>query len=754
MDAINLLEVEQGDLDFLMRTSVPVGGFDLEDCYLLDVANPGLRLESNIKYFQKQDGGFFYSEAFREYLQATLKARNLNLYEDLHARYAAFLEDRNDAAGTIYHLIESGDTEAAIKRAESTVHPLSIAGKYEVVLHIQHLLKDHVAPQTHLAAAVILVMQFKYVNAIALLEKAESQFGNDLINLPRVWVQRATILMEQGEYVASLELLNRALATPFEFRARAQAKRLKGLCEVYLGKVFEGIETLQMSLADYREGGDQSGIAVLLQDLDFAYRKSGNWDNVQQNSLELLAASRELGNSSQLAWALNSLAVTQHQSNEYIEAIKTFEEGIELARNHSLPIRPLCYLMWGLGDVLRDTWQYEQAHKLYIEAMQAIGDGDPYFRVNLLLSLATLERWQSNTEVATHYAREALAIAGNHSLSEEVVVASLHVNLLESGEIDDADAPKHPVALMFLALRDEQFLHQYMVTEPLSLQPFAAEITHTLDNVPEVFMGEAYDLSWMLKKLLAIQNITSNTRAKANVYIRTLGERTLYLKGNPVRPEQYQYDRKAFELLVFVTMNGSVSKQQIAVALWPELDMDKATRRVHVTLARLRGALENIVLYEGKQYSLSPQYKVEIDAKRFLNLCKKAGPLSWFQPEKETLLNQAEILYQSDFMPDVDSEWANSLRHELHTQRVKMLVDLAKCAEKRADIDASEKYYVEATQHAPYKEQIYQQLLRMLVRAGRNHMALSHYNSLATIYQQDLQIQPSSATKDIISAIL
>lgn len=122
---------------------------------------------------------------------------------------------------------------------------------------------------------------------------------------------------------------------------------------------------------------------------------------------------------------------------------------------------------------------------------------------------------------------------------------------------------------------------------------------------------------------------------------------------------------KAWELLALLATrpDGSMPKDQIIAALWPDTDIENATQSLHTAASRLRRSLraqvpdlDDNVVGSGRDgtYRLDPAL-VWSDSQCFASLCARAPKL--LREQAIAILHQARRLYRGELLADQSFKW-------------------------------------------------------------------------------------------------
>jgi predicted ATPase/DNA-binding SARP family transcriptional activator len=168
--------------------------------------------------------------------------------------------------------------------------------------------------------------------------------------------------------------------------------------------------SLQQSLELFRELGDLSGQAMLLQHIAFVYQHFGSISDSYKLMAEALTVSRQFGQPSKIADMLVSLAMNSNLRGAYVDSQRCLQEALaiyqELGNDHGIgtSYNWLGWSHWCASNAPAAISCYEKA----ITKFQQSGVRVEYANVLGDLSLALLDL--GDYERAMHSAREGLRI--------------------------------------------------------------------------------------------------------------------------------------------------------------------------------------------------------------------------------------------------------------------------------------------------------------------------------------------------------
>ncbi|EKU98531.1 WD40 repeat-containing protein [Leptolyngbya sp. PCC 7375] len=210
-------------------------------------------------------------------------------------------------------------------------------------------------------------------------------------------------------------------------------------------------------------------------------------------------------------------------------------------------------------------------------------------------------------------------------------------------------------------------------------------------------------------------------------------------------------------LLVYLLLHRhtSQSRQQIALALWPDSLDSQARTNLRKELHNLRRHLPQAEAYleiNASQLGWQKQAPFWLDVEDFEQVLMTVDNQS--EGEAISSLEQAVALYTGDLLPAMYDEWLYPVREKFQQQFSQALAQLVDILRKQ------EKYSLALT-HAerllrldPLREATYQRLMQLHNQLGNRATALQIYHQCMTILRDELGIDPSSKTQEIYGQLL
>lgn len=212
----------------------------------------------------------------------------------------------------------------------------------------------------------------------------------------------------------------------------------------------------------------------------------------------------------------------------------------------------------------------------------------------------------------------------------------------------------------------------------------------------------------------------------------------------PAAAERLLSQPKRLAVLLYVLMSqrgGSLTRDQLISAFWPESDDVRASNALRQTLSFLRGCVGGDLITSVGTRGIAVSDAVECDAVSFDRLLD-AG-------QKEDAL----LLYSGEFLPGFHldgapafTEWLDARRRSYAQRAAKASWDLSADCEAREEFDGAAFWGKRALALSPFSESEVQRVLRLLTRVGDYAGALRAYHGLQRVLKAEFGAAPSAET--------
>jgi predicted ATPase/DNA-binding SARP family transcriptional activator len=233
-----------------------------------------------------------------------------------------------------------------------------------------------------------------------------------------------------------------------------------------------------------------------------------------------------------------------------------------------------------------------------------------------------------------------------------------------------------------------------------------------------------------------------------------VGERSLSLEAWPRRTA------RSLLLLLLATPGHRINRDRAVDLLWPDLPPDRARTTWYQALSTLRRVLEPelparepsaFLTVDAAMIALGPDIDLWTDVDAFAAALD--GSRGGAADEQRAALRSALALHGGDLLAEEPgAEWAIGRREELRLARQRAVLELAEldleAGEPLASVPALETVLA-ADRGA---EQLHRALIDAFLAAGEQERALRQYERCRQALRDDLGVEPSDATRDLIAA--
>lgn len=785
---------------FMLHTSVlPDMTVELGN-ELLDIKDAQAFLDELVRrdlFIAQIGGGFKYHDLFADFLRGKL-AEQHEVYCQVSLRAANLLvtQSRFEEAINLYLAIQSWDVVAAM---------LETKGKFFYdtgrALTLHHWLVQ--IPEQKLAQYPrLLLLRGQILNndlgepaqAMACYQQAEDQFRRqgDLIGAAEAQVWQVSALRLTGRVKEASILADKGLAQLTVFEADsslvAWATRHHGLVLLALGKTTEALVDLRRAITLFETLNDTYSVGLCHHEIGFILDRQGNINGADYHFRQALRIWETLGNANDLANTLNSLGVTLHSVGRYDEALKQFQASLDIALQIGAT-RRAAFAQAGIGDAYLGRQEYDRALETYKVSIKLAGEaGARALEVYNLVKMGECFYQQENLVQALILAGQAREIASETGLVyEQALACALQAKIYVRRAEFKASFNLFAAALAGLAGSD--VLEQTKVRlwwaysllldsrigaaleqlhEALRLTLDLGELTHGLDatvlETQQLLFQFLYRDDTPASMRDSIYALLGQSQGKINVsrpslQVFAFGTPLLIVAGARRRFTQRGGLHRAPEFLLYLLVEGQGGGcrwNDVAAAIWPDLEPDRASTIFHQTLKRLRDVVfeaPDYLIRRDDYYSVNSNYLEWCDVLAFESLFERAGRAT---PE-DALPLQLELisLYQGEFLAGFElGEWGTTYRTSCETrflQVVKLAGDqLLKC-------DASQEALVvikKGLAHDYFREDLHQAALNAYAQLGLYDHLVAHYTELCYTFKEELSMPPDRETEQLYQHLI
>jgi DNA-binding SARP family transcriptional activator len=450
----------------------------------------------------------------------------------------------------------------------------------------------------------------------------------------------------------------------------------------------------------------------------------------------------------------------------------------------------------GIGDVHRDTGNLDEALTAYTES-QSVAQlaGETHLRVYLLdaegethrrrgdyaqalesarrayewaqennatldlgrcaTTLGAISYEQGRTLPALRYLDQACDLLQASQANRELAIAHLHraKAYYQVARKQDALAELERTVDCLLELGYDAFLVP-LAAQMRPLLAFAVEQgagSHLLAGVLEKVERADQELPTSAQITLAEPEPTLRIQALGLAQV-TVGDKTLTSGA--------WRSITSRDLFFYLLCQGPATKEQLAQAFWPDLPPGKLRSTFHITIYRLRRALDPLetVIFQDDRYHFNRRLNYYFDVETFESLLIQAGALVPANPARAAeLYSQAADLYRGDFLEDyaaTHDEWRVLRANELSEKYLEALENLGRLLSRQNEYQGALETYRLAVNHDPYRESAQRGILRSMMGLKRRAEALRYYGELEKLLRNELDASPTPETQELYQRIL
>jgi tetratricopeptide (TPR) repeat protein len=715
------------------------------------------------------------------------------------------LQEQRQWDQALQHYLKSGAPERAAELIIAVRDEIRYAGRWQTLGQWLEMLPQELFssyPRLTWLRGRVLAETGVVRDAIGLFDDAleESNAVGDRWLTGWSLYHKANALRLHGRLQESMNVLSQLLelietqAEPI-LGIRAPALEEAGIVSSRLGDLEQGNTYLRQALQQYDRADSPYDRAKIHDALGSNLVLSGNLMGAQIQFEEALALWESLNSPGPIAVTLNNLGVIYSYRGDHSQALKAYEGALYEARRNGSQ-RMEAFALAGVGDVHRDTGDLDKALAAYAES-QAVAEqiGATHLSVYLLDAVGETHRrggeyaqaldlarrayeWAQERNATLDLARSAITLGaisyeqGRTSLALRYLDQACDLLQVSQANRELAIAHLHRAQAYYQAARKQDALAELERTIDCLLQlgydaflaPLVREMRPLLEYAVEQGAGGHLlaDLLEKAEKADEEQPVSADVvsvEPEPVLRIQGLG-RARVVVGDAVLKSSDWRSITSRDLFFFLLCQGPATKEQLAGIFWPDLSPGKLRSTFHITVYRLRRALDPLdtVIFEDNRYHFNRRLDYVFDVERFETLLVQAEGIATANPLRAAeLYAQAVDLYRGDFLEDYSSgldEWRVVRANELSEKYLGALDSLGAVLTELQDFQGALDAYRRAVGYDPYRESAQRGVMRSLVGAQRRVEALRHYNEFERFIKDELGASPTPETERLYQRIL
>jgi DNA-binding SARP family transcriptional activator len=211
--------------------------------------------------------------------------------------------------------------------------------------------------------------------------------------------------------------------------------------------------------------------------------------------------------------------------------------------------------------------------------------------------------------------------------------------------------------------------------------------------------------------------------------------------------------------------NRSISRELLATLFWPDHDDESARRNLRQAIYNLKGAFQRAGVPDGwlaadvRNVGLRTSRRIWIDS-LFFEEALRTGLLAGSATHAEKLASAVEA-YHGDFLEGFSlrdcpafADWQTAERERLRELYVQALRGLTDHYFSLGESELGARYARLLLRADPLSEESHRKLMQLYAFSGRRGDALSQYEALRTLLEQELGVEPLQETMALYEAII
>jgi predicted ATPase/DNA-binding SARP family transcriptional activator/tRNA C32,U32 (ribose-2'-O)-methylase TrmJ len=542
-----------------------------------------------------------------------------------------------------------------------------------------------------------------------------------------------------------------------------------GTCAWLLGDLGKAGQLLAEARVRYRDADDRLGQARVADRLGRVSLYRGDPSAAAADLTHSADVFRQAGSPHDLGQSLTGLSVALALTGRHEEARDAAQTALDIFRSigdpffHALALGDLGWVQYLGGDLTSAIESLEAS----LELRRQIDSR--WLTAQTLNQLAEVERFAGRRDQAIGHLEESLVVAEDVGARAWMATGLRDLGLVALRDHDPAAAAVHLSKAIehFRSLENRQGLAQCLegLAAVAAAQARSGEARRLLAEAephrqsigPPTTPTERDDFAWIGDQLggttadrapAATPEYTSPRLSGFGLRIETLGATRVERAGVALRTADWTY-AKPRQLFFYLLDSGARTRNEIGLALWPDVSTEQLGRNLRSALYHLRQALgdRDWVLYESGRYRFNRLSDTWIDVEEFERLLGDAGDVRLSNPVRAVqALSQAIDLYRGDYLADIgDDDWAMARREELRRLCVDAHLTTAALVEAAADPARAAGSYRRVIELEPYHEPALLGLMSALASQGDRAGALREYEEMAARLREDLGASPPPA---------
>lgn len=606
---------------------------------------------------------------------------------------------------------------------------------------------------------------------------------------------RVQALRDQCEVWLYLGDLNRAIHAIEEGLAHAQqlgdravlaeATIWEGSAYYHAGRLAEGMRTLKRGLSML---GDPAALGAHIAHgtIGFIHLERWELDEAFDHFGQSLALSQKFQDTGYMIFAHVTLGTIHVERDEFDEAQAHFEAALAIVEQTGTE-NMSAELVWHfVADWHAKAGRYSQAEAFSRKAIALRGEEAGGLAWGMgWLPLARVYLATGRPDEAEGILLDVEAASEKGGTFWSMIPSAVYLGrlYLERGREEEATAhiakalqAAAPAGhrWMFLTQREEGvplLIHALKhKIEPAFAQGLLRELGEAARSALNELIGHADpEVRRYAQELLpaaSSQPLATTTAAAPPdvMHVTCFGDFQVTYRGQPVGEPGWLSTKAGDLFAYFITFRkGSLPKDRVLEALWPEMRPDRSSGAFHTALYKMRQMLRvngeqgKFVQARGGEYSLEKEH-FWIDADEFSRLMAECSRDSHPALERceacATRLKRAVALYQGDYLQNLYYDWGLDEQRQLQERYLNALQVLATHQADRGNYEQALAYGRQVLVKDPLLEEAHRQMMRYYGRLGDRSGLIRQHQQLSTVLADELGVEPMPETQALYQNLI
>jgi len=737
---------------------------------------------------------YTFHPIYREFLLENLSEKDPDLMRSLRMRGADYYADQNSPALAVELYLEADDVNTAVQLVESECRQLFDHGRFALLKRWSARLKEleRATPNLDLHLANAMVDKGELGDAEQLLARAAVSLEVEpspakrrlLASLEAI---RGRIALERGLLEDAREAADRALGIlpkRGESSRRAACYRIHALALYQMDDNPQEAERYAMRAVDlFQKAKDEYLLANAYLDLSMIQQKCCKPHLARKSCDQAHKLLKKLRSPLPLAICLNNLAVFNHQSGNYDEAIEQFQDGLKHAYRAASP-RYEMLILFGQADLFNDLGVFQLAGNLYGKGLTLAGElnNQSFFQYGCI-GTAIMHRRNGSLIASQEWLDRAKKIEGAQRDLSNITIQEAGIQSLSFTEIDAKNireiekehtsySHKSQLAMFLYFLARSDYMHGRLksatrrIIKSLDLieelgaeQLIAAELMHDAEmqtlsvseTIGHLLLPQVLQRIEIMRAVARRYGEEKQSDKARTLVVHAMGKTEIHFRGTKVtglRP-------LARQILFYIVDQGPIARDKILETFWPDTTIGKQIASLYTSTHNLRDRFQqNLIVIEGGRYQINPEIPLEYDVAEFEQSVEVAKSLGRGDPRRFFAYEDAAQSYRGDFLAEYVSDWTLDRSRVLQQIYLEILADYSEEAISIGKLRESGTSLRKALEIDPYRDDLNRLYLEVLDQMGHRSEIIRHYEQYTRILHDELDLPPSDEISNLYELLL